>query len=57
MIWLLSNLCRGKPSPVKQIKDLVLGQVHFLLNLQNEAAVEDTCWLLSYLSDGDIEGI
>eukprot|EP00903_Cladosiphon_okamuranus_P019512 g17943.t1 len=52
-VWALSNMCRGKPQPAT---GLLLPALPVLLNLlasKDEEVLVDTCWALSYLSDGD----
>jgi hypothetical protein len=52
-IWTLSNFCRGKPRPdfelVRPILDTV--RTHTLASVDEEI-LTDSCWALSYLSDG-----
>eukprot|EP00429_Kryptoperidinium_foliaceum_P037562 CAMPEP_0176171310 /NCGR_PEP_ID=MMETSP0120_2-20121206/87695_1 /TAXON_ID=160619 /ORGANISM="Kryptoperidinium foliaceum, Strain CCMP 1326" /LENGTH=59 /DNA_ID=CAMNT_0017509123 /DNA_START=38 /DNA_END=214 /DNA_ORIENTATION=+ len=53
VVWTISNLCRGKPSP-----DMVYLQplLHPLADLLNKSVsmdvLVDVVWALSYLSDG-----
>jgi importin subunit alpha-6/7 len=52
--WAVSNLCRGKPVPQKEmIKDAVVPLATlFARNVPDEPKI-DALWALSYLSDGD----
>ncbi|CAA7017094.1 unnamed protein product [Microthlaspi erraticum] len=50
--WTLSNFCRGKPPPVfDQVKPALLAFERLVLS-NDEEVLTDTCWALSYLSDG-----
>jgi len=56
-IWTLSNLIRGNPSPdIEQISGC-LEPLHELLHSSEEEILREACWAISYLSDGEIEGI
>ncbi|KAL8170780.1 hypothetical protein V2J09_022584 [Rumex salicifolius] len=50
--WTLSNFCRGKPpAPFEQVKP-ALSVLRQLIYLNDEEVLTDSCWALSYLSDG-----
>ncbi|KAK1316862.1 Importin subunit alpha-1 [Acorus calamus] len=50
--WTLSNLCRGKPpAPFEQTKP-ALAAFQQLIHSTDEEVLTDSCWALSYLSDG-----
>lgn len=54
-VWVISNLCRGKPAPDRSYSTLFIDPLMRLLgndSLAKEVYV-DIFWALSYLSDGD----
>lgn len=61
IIWIISNFCRGKPSPDFNIISPVLPLIISVIqNATDEELLVDSIWALSYFSDGKglkIEGI
>jgi importin subunit alpha-6/7 len=57
VIWALSNLCRGKPLPDREVTSEVLKIVPVVLTSTDEDILSDCCWALSYISDGDNQRI
>ncbi|KAJ0979963.1 hypothetical protein J5N97_015437 [Dioscorea zingiberensis] len=50
--WTLSNFCRGKPpAPFEQTRPALQALQH-LIHSTDEEVLTDSCWALSYLSDG-----
>lgn len=56
-VWALSNMCRGKPQPAIETLSSALPVLLGLLSSQDNEVLVDTCWALSYLSDGDTDRI
>ncbi|KAK6635672.1 hypothetical protein RUM44_000926 [Polyplax serrata] len=53
IVWTISNLCRNKnPPPPFHIVMTCLPTFYKLLNSKDTDVVTDTCWSLSYLTDG-----
>jgi hypothetical protein len=55
--WVLSNLMRGKPKPSHELIAPAMPTLLSLLSIDDTELLTDTCWALSYLSDGDNESI
>ncbi|CAG9318942.1 unnamed protein product [Blepharisma stoltei] len=57
LVWTISNLCRGKPSPSHDLMTKVIKIIPDLFATNNEDILSDSCWILSYMSDGYTEHI
>ncbi|EEC70585.1 hypothetical protein OsI_01790 [Oryza sativa Indica Group] len=55
--WTLSNFCRGKPQPDFKHVEPALPVLRELILSQDEEILTDSCWALSYLSDGSNDNI
>ncbi len=55
--WTLSNFCRGKPQPDFELVRHSLPTLAQLIYSPDEEVLTDSCWALSYLSDGPNEKI
>lgn len=55
--WTLSNFCRGKPQPDFNMVSPSLPTLAQLIFSPDEEVLTDSCWALSYLSDGINEKI
>jgi Armadillo/beta-catenin-like repeat len=55
--WTLSNFCRGKPQPDFELVRPALPTLAQLIFSPDEEVLTDSCWALSYLSDGPNEKI
>lgn len=55
--WTLSNFCRGKPQPDFNLVRNSLPTLGQLIFSPDEEVLTDSCWALSYLSDGPNEKI
>jgi len=57
-VWVISSLCRGNsPPPNFTIVSLALPTLAKLLDHHDVLILIETCWALSYLSDGPKENI
>lgn len=59
VVWTISNLCRGTPSPPKELTAQV---IYPMVSILDQPSISDETkvnilWALSYLSDGDKEKI
>eukprot|EP01095_Lingulamoeba_sp_RSL-Kostka_P015463 TRINITY_DN7121_c0_g1_i1.p1 TRINITY_DN7121_c0_g1~~TRINITY_DN7121_c0_g1_i1.p1 ORF type:complete len:525 (+),score=233.87 TRINITY_DN7121_c0_g1_i1:95-1669(+) len=52
-VWTISNLCRGKPAPPFESIKPVLPVLSDLLTANDQRIIIDSCWAISYISDGD----
>lgn len=55
--WVLSNLCRGKPQPPLEWVLPALDTLGCVLKQADPELLADSCWALSYFSDGPSERI
>lgn len=55
--WSLSNLCRGKPPPPFEWVSPALSTLANLVYSSDVEVLTDSCWALSYLSDGSNDRI
>ena len=51
--WSISNLFRGKPAPLMQLIQPAVRPLVELLKSSDTQLIQDACWALSYISDGD----
>jgi importin subunit alpha-1 len=52
MMWMIANLCRGKPAPPLSAVASVLPYVSAMIHYPDSEVVTDAMWCLSYISDG-----
>lgn len=51
IVWLILNLCRGKPSPsIQEVEKLLPILVNFILH-KDSSIVSDACWALATIAD------
>ena len=56
--WALSNLCRGRPQPkYEKVRVAIPTLIKVLVENDDDLIVNDICWALSYLSDGEKQRI
>jgi hypothetical protein len=55
--WTLANLCRGKPQPAWHMLAPALPVLAQLVFSHDDEVLADSCWALSYLSDGSNDQI
>ncbi|KAJ1639777.1 importin alpha [Pavlovales sp. CCMP2436] len=53
-VWVLSNLCRGKPAPsLALVGPAIPAIAQVIMSATDEETLSDALWALSYLTDGD----
>eukprot|EP00927_Polykrikos_kofoidii_P032617 TRINITY_DN27727_c0_g1_i1.p1 TRINITY_DN27727_c0_g1~~TRINITY_DN27727_c0_g1_i1.p1 ORF type:complete len:558 (+),score=124.32 TRINITY_DN27727_c0_g1_i1:37-1674(+) len=55
--WALSNFCRGKPPPPLEWVSPAFPTLVHLISTNDREVLTDSCWALSYLSDGTSDRI
>jgi importin subunit alpha-6/7 len=57
-VWVISNLCRGKPGPNSSIVEPIIKPLVDLLSMEVPVEIKvDAVWALAYISDGNNERI
>lgn len=52
LTWMISNLCRNKPTPPLEYLQPLLAPLAALVNWHDTRVQADACWALSYITDG-----
>jgi hypothetical protein len=57
VLWLIANLCRGKPAPPLSAVACVLPHLAAMIQYPDADVVANALWCLSFISDGSSAGI